>query len=103
MPIDLTGYAIAIGIFLAGAALTMRWISTAAAFLALSAAVFAWKWTIPRWSALDERNEFRRAVRRVALVFIPAMLITAWALFDNTLYRDRMRKLTPCPLTRAAE
>jgi hypothetical protein len=92
-PVDLTGYAIAIGIFLAGAALAVRSISTAAVLLALSAAVFAWKRTIPPENAFESRTELRKAFRRVALVLVPAVLITAWALFDNTLYRERMAQV----------
>lgn len=86
-PFDLTGYAIAVGIFLAGAALAFRAIFTASSLLAISAALFAWKRTIPRANAFDSRNELKKAAWRVVMVLVPAIVVTVWALFDNTIYR----------------
>lgn len=87
-PAEPHGYIIAIGLFAAGAALLARSNWTAAAFLATSAAVFAWKRTIPRSQPSGNRETYQRAALRLALVAIPAMLVTMWALLDGIAHRS---------------
>ncbi len=87
-PVEPHGYIIAIGLFAAGAALLTRSNWTAAAFLATSAAVFAWKRTAPRSQPSANRETYRRAALRLALVAIPAMLVTMWALLDGIAHRN---------------
>jgi hypothetical protein len=92
-PVDFTGYAIATSFFLAIWALATRSIFTAASLLALAAALFSWKWTLPRSDNFKDREEYRRAAVRVALVLVPAILVTAWALLGDIAYQKRMAKL----------
>ena len=87
-PAEPHGYIIAIGLFAAGAALLTRSNWTAAAFLATSASVFAWKRTIPRSQSTAGRETYQRAALRLALVAIPAMLVTMWALLDGIAHRN---------------
>jgi hypothetical protein len=86
-PADLTGYTIAISLVVAGAALAVNWNFTAGAFLALAASLFAWKKTVPRDSALHGPRAYRRAATRVALLLLPAIVVTVWALLDGVSYR----------------
>lgn len=90
-PADLIGYAIAISLYAAIVALAVRWNLSAAALLALSAALFGWKETIPRGQSFLSAREHRRAALRVALIAIPAILVTAWALLDAVTYRNRVQ------------
>jgi hypothetical protein len=90
-PTDLIGYAIAICLYTALIALAARWNLCAAALLALAAALFGWKKTIPQGQAVLSVREYKRAALRVALVAIPAILVTAWALLDGVAYRNRAR------------
>jgi hypothetical protein len=89
-PADLSGYAIAISLVVAGAALAARSTFTAGTFLAYAAALFAWKKTVPRDRSFENRREYRQAALRVALVLLPAVLVTAWALLDGVAYRNRI-------------
>lgn len=87
-PTEPHGYIIAIGLFAAGAALLSHsnWIG--AAFLATSASVFAWKRTVPRSQPSAHRETYQRAALRLALVAIPAILVTMWALLDGIAHRN---------------
>ncbi len=90
-PTDLIGYAIAICLYTAVVALAARWNLSAAALLALAAALFGWKKTIPQGHPALSVREYRRVALRVAFVAIPAILVTAWALLDGVAYRNRAR------------
>ena len=87
-PADLIGYAIALCVYAAAVALASRWNMSAAALLALGAALFAWKKTIPRVQTAESGHEVRHATLRILLVALPAILITAWALLDGVAYRN---------------
>jgi hypothetical protein len=87
-PREAHGYVIAIALYAAGAALLNHSQYTAALLLALSAAMFAWKRTVPLRRPGGDSNEVRRAVLRLAWVAIPAILVTAWALLDGVANRN---------------
>lgn len=91
-PVDLIGYTIALCLYAAMIALASRWNMSAAALLALSAALFGWKRTIPRKPADDSAAEIRRALIRTGFVAIPAILVTAWALLDGVAHRNHAQE-----------
>jgi hypothetical protein len=82
-PIETYGYVIAICLYGAGAALLNGNHFTADALVALSAAVFAWKGTVPRCQSLESGDEYKRPAVRLALFLIPAVMVTFWALLDG--------------------
>jgi hypothetical protein len=87
-PFEPHGYIVALSLYLAGAALYTRSHYTASMWLALSAAVFAWKKTIPRSQSHSDQQRYRRAALRLALVGIPAVIVTAWAMLDGIAQRN---------------
>lgn len=87
-PFELHGYLIALGLFAAGAALVTQSNYTAAALLAMSAFGFAWKNTVPRRDAAGREVQVKQAVKRVASVAVPAILLTMWALLDGVAHRE---------------
>ena len=87
-PSEAHGYVIAICLYAAGWAIATRSNYTACALLALSASLFAWKRTLARSDDLDAPREYKRAALRLALVFIPAVLFTIWALLDGVAHRN---------------
>lgn len=89
-PFEPHGYIVAIGIYAAGAALYSHSNNTASLWLAVSAAVFAWKNTTPRSRPRPAQQRYRKAALRLALVFIPAIVLTAWAMLDGIAHRNRM-------------
>ena len=88
-PADLAGYAIALSLYAAGALLAVHSNYGAAGLLAVGAAFFAWRRTIPREHSSESRKQYRSAAIRVAIVVIPAILVTAWALLNGVSYRNR--------------
>ncbi len=88
-PADLAGYAIALSLYAAGASLAVHSNYGAAGLLAVGAALFAWRRTLPREHFLERGRQYASAAVRVAIVIIPAILITAWALLDGVSYRNR--------------
>jgi len=89
-PFEPHGYIIAIGLYAAVAAVLTRSNYSASLWLGLSAAVFAWKHTVPCRYALADRQGYRRAVLRLVLVAIPAIVLTAWAMLDGIAQRNRV-------------
>jgi hypothetical protein len=87
-PREIYGYVIALSLYAAGWALATRSNYTACTLFALSAFLFAWKRTFVRGHDLDPRREYKRATLRLALVIIPAVLFTIWALLDGIAYRN---------------
>lgn len=85
------GYVIAIGIFAASAALAAHQNLFAAALLSSSAFLFAWKRTFV--SSTEPTHPYRRSALRLALVAIPAILVTFWALLDGVAHRNRIESL----------
>ncbi|HEY2472747.1 MAG TPA: hypothetical protein VGI45_33490 [Terracidiphilus sp.] len=88
-PFEPYGYIIAISLYAAGAALYTHSNYTASMWLALSAAVFAWKNSIPRKPALSDRERYRRASLRLVLIAIPAVILTGWAMLEGVAQRNR--------------
>jgi len=89
-PFEPHGYVIAVGIYAAGAALYTHSNYAASMWLGLSAAMFAWKKTIPRSQNSTIRQAYRRATIRLAIVVLPAIAFTAWAMLDGIAHRDRI-------------
>ncbi len=86
-PIDPAGYAIATSIVVAGAALAVHSDFIAGTLLAFSAALFAWQRTIPREHSWEGPRAYRQASARIALLLVPAVVVTAWALLDSAAYQ----------------
>src|SRR6202007_2808049 len=74
VPLEPHGYIIAISLYAAGAALLKHSNLTASMWLALSAAVFAWKKTVPRNDAAADRQRYQRAAVRFAMVAALAII-----------------------------
>jgi hypothetical protein len=87
-PREVHGYVIAICLYGAGWALATRSNYTACTLLALDASLFAWKRTFAPDQQLDTGREYKRAALRLALVFIPAVLVTIWSLIDGVEHRN---------------
>jgi len=87
-PFEPHGYVIALGLFAAGAAIETRSNYTAAALLAMSASIFAWKNTTPRPAPNERRIQLRRAAGRVAWATSGAILLTMLALLDGVAHRN---------------
>jgi hypothetical protein len=85
---DAFGYLIAVSLYAAGAALVAHSIFPAIALLAFSAALFAWKATVPSGRSFESLEETRRAALRLGLQVIPAILVTIWALAGGAGHRD---------------
>lgn len=84
------GYLIAIGVYAAAAAILTHSNYTASIWLGLSAAIFGWKKTIPRSHISTIRQAYRRATIRLAIVVLPAVAFTAWAMLDGIRHRNRI-------------
>ena len=82
------GYIIAFSLFAAFAALVIHQNFIAAVLLALSTSLFAWKRTFV--SSFDRNRPYRRSVLRLALVAVPAVLVTLWALLDGVAHRNQL-------------
>lgn len=88
------GYVTALCLYMAILALEARWNSTAAGLLAVATGLFAWNRTIPRSDAQHPGRASTRAWVRLALVLIPAVLVTVWALLDGIAYRHGLAEAT---------
>lgn len=89
-PIEPSGYIIAIGIYAAAAAIYTHSNYSASMWLALSAAMFAWRQTVPRDRARAEQQGYPRAILRLMFLAIPAIFLTAWAMLDGIEQRNRV-------------
>ena len=87
--VEVHGYAIAIGLYAAGAALFVGANYIAAALFASVAAAFAWKRTVPIDGPDDLRNAYRKSTIRLAACLLAAILATAWALLDGMAHLAR--------------
>jgi len=87
-PFDGGGYVIAVCLAAAGWALATHSNYTAAALLACVGFLFAWKRTVPPTETVEPAGESRRAMRRLAAVTFPAIVITAWALLSGVAHRE---------------
>lgn len=87
---DGNGLLIAVAIYLAGYAIVGRSFMAASLLLGLAAFLFGWKRTVrPEWTGQTNRS-LRRAVVRLALIVLPAVLVTGWALLDGVAHRNRV-------------
>lgn len=87
-PLEPHGYIIAIGLYAAGAAIYTHSNYTAAAWLALSTALFVWKRTIPRNHVWPSGRGYKTAALRLALVVVPAVIVTVWAMLSGVGHRN---------------
>ena len=91
-PREAHGYVITICLYAGAYALIAHSNLTASALLALCACLFAWKKTFVPSHHL-RTNAHRRARRRLALVVIPAVLVTIWALLDGVAHRNHSAQI----------
>ena len=92
-PHEVHGYLIAICVYAAGCALATRSNLTAAALLALGAFLFAWKRTFVQDKVLESSKVYKRGALRLALIAIPAVLVTIWALLDGVAHRNHLAEV----------
>ena len=97
---EASGYFIAISLFATFAALATHQNLIAAALLASSTFLLAWKRTFV--SSSSPSNRYRRPALRLALVVIPAVLVTAWALLDGVAHRNRVEAAAALAAAEAA-
>lgn len=87
-PLEVHGYLIAVCLYAAGWALAVHSNLTAAALLALSTFLFAWKRTCGRSRGFDGKREYKRSALLFACATIPAVMVTMWALLDGVAHRN---------------
>jgi hypothetical protein len=91
-PREAHGYVITICLYAGAYALIARSNVTASVLLALCACLFAWKKTFVPSHHLRS-NAYKRAGQRLALVAIPAVLVTIWALLDGVAHRNHSAQI----------
>lgn len=87
-PISPYGYLIAATLYASGWALAAHANLLAAATLAGGAFLFSWHRTVAPAPPLDADREMQRAIRRLAAVALPAVLVTLWALLNGVAQRE---------------
>lgn len=87
-PFEARGYGIAVSLYAAGWALATHSNYTAALLLALSTFLFVWEKAGFQNRPWESRGEYRRSALRLALVTLPAVLLTMWALLDGVAHRN---------------
>lgn len=92
-PREAHSYVIALSLYAAVCGLLDRWNLTAAALLALSAFLFAWKRTFVRSHEVESNHDYKRAARRLVFAAIPAIPVTIWALIDGVAHRNRVAEM----------
>jgi hypothetical protein len=85
---EMHGHLIAVSLSAGFVALAAHENLTAAALLACSAFVFAWKRTFV--SCDKPVKGYRQSAYRLGMVIVPAVLVTAWALLDGVAHRNRV-------------
>lgn len=83
------GYILAISVYFAGYELNQGWILDAAGLLAICAYTFFWLQTLERQPEPNHRQPTFRAARRLAIVLIPAILVTLYSLLAGIEHRNR--------------
>lgn len=91
-PKEAHGYVITLLLYAGASALAIHLNYGAAALFSLGVFLFVWKSAIAPRDALSRNYQYRRAALRLALVAIPAILVTAWALLDGVAHRNRMEE-----------
>jgi len=96
-PREVHGYLLALGLYIAGYELVNGWILDAGGMLALCAFLFVWKWTLEPGAAPGDKHhsskQTARATRRVALILVPAVLVTLFALLYGVGHRNRLEAI----------
>lgn len=101
-PVEMYGYVVALSLYAGAIALCFRWRFTAAVLFMLAASVFAWKKTLPQNREFDRGREQKRAALRLAVMVIPALLVTAWAMLDGVTHRNAFAEANAVNALRAA-
>lgn len=83
-----SGMIIAVAIYAGGFAIVMHSFLVASGLLALAAFLLGWRRTVQRRE--PRSHEIARAVFRLGIIALPAIVITAWALLTGVAYRNRM-------------
>jgi hypothetical protein len=89
-PRQFSGYILALCIYLASYDLIYSWTLDAAAMLAVCAFVFLWQLTLAPTGPVDTHRQTIRAARRLALVLLPAILVTLFSLLYGVEHRNRV-------------
>jgi len=89
-PRQLSGYMLALCIYIASYDLIYSWILDAAALLAVCAFVFLWQLTLAPTGAMGVHRQTIRAARRLAVVVVPAILVTLFALLYGVEHRNQV-------------
>ena len=83
-----SGMLIALAIYAGGFAVAMHSFLCASMLLGVAGFLLGWRRTVQRREA--QSHEMIRASFRLAVIALPAVLITAWALLSGVAYRNRM-------------
>jgi hypothetical protein len=89
-PRQLSGYILALAIYVASYDLINGWILDAAAMLTACAFLFAWQLTLAPSGPIDSPRQSIRAARRLAIAVLPAILITLFALLYGVEHRNQV-------------
>ena len=89
-PAEPYGYLVALCLYAAGSALTVRANLTAATLLVLAACVVNVRTTVVTEHRFRLSREYRRAALRLACLAVPAILITFWALLAGVAHRNHL-------------
>jgi len=88
------GYLLALSLYFAAYELSNGWILDAAGLLAICAYTFAWLQTLERQTSPDQPPTHHqptfRAARRLAIVLIPAILVTLYSLLSGIEHRNQV-------------
>jgi len=83
------GYILSLALYAAGYELSQGWILDAAGLLACCAFLFLWLRTLQPAPAPNHRQPIFRAARRLAIVLVPAILVTLYSLLAGIEHRNR--------------
>ena len=84
------GYVLALAIYCAGYELVNDWILDASALLGVCAFVMVWMLSLAPAESPDRARQYHRAGWRLALVLIPAFLVTLFSLLSGIGHRNRV-------------
>jgi len=89
-PVETHGFVIALCIYASGYALFHGFTFASTAFGAAGTFLFAWKWGFMPKETFDRNTERERAVLRLAVVALPAVFVTLWAMLDSAHYHNEL-------------
>lgn len=87
-PVETHGFVIALCVYASGYALFHGLTFASSAFGAVGTFLFAWKWGFAPKETFDRNTERERAVLRLAIVALPAVFVTLWAMLDSAHYHN---------------